>query len=278
MNKESILLSSTSRFLTYLSAALYTILGLLLFILPASFSPSFAWKVTPFVTMTIGAWSLGTAVFCWTAALLWKWSLAYSSLLYMWLFGIFEVLVVIAFRDKLQMTHPIAWLYLSAIIVSSLAALVGAMDWLRIRPRVEPLGQKVNSTLRTLTFIVVAFVLLLGLNAVVVKMGTFGTNGEIFPEVISLFTLRGFGALYLALSISGAPLLFNKGSAVFLAHIIGNSGLIVLIPLAAFLNLNDFSILAHPTQLIYPGAYLLVGLVEGLVFYAHKADLHYLRS
>jgi hypothetical protein len=109
-------------------------------------------------------------------------------------------------------------------------------------------------------------------------MGTFGTNAEIFPEVITLFTLRGFGALYLALSISGAPLLFNKGSAVFLQHIIGNSGLIVLIPLAAFLNFNTFDLNTFPTQLIYPGAYLLVGLVEGLVVYAHRDDLHYLRA
>ncbi|OGO32280.1 MAG: hypothetical protein A2Z16_09890 [Chloroflexi bacterium RBG_16_54_18] len=271
------MLSSISRTLTFIAAILYTVLGVLLFLFSSSLAPVFAWKVTPFVAMTVGAWSLGTAVFCWAALVTWKWSLVYSSLLYLWLFGVFQVLVVIAFRDRLQPAHPIAWLYLSAIIVSCLAAILGVVDWLRLRPRIEPLGEKVNRTLRILTFIVVAFVFLLGINAVRVKMGTFGTNAEIFPEVITLFTLRGFGALYLALSISGAPLLFNKGSAVFLQHIIGNSGLIVLIPLAAFLNFSTFDLNTFPTQLIYPGAYLLVGLVEGLVVYAHRDNLRYLR-
>ena len=272
------MLSSISRTLTFLAAALYTILGLLLFLFSSSLAPVFAWKVTPFVVMTVGAWSLGTAVFCSAALITWKWSLVYSSLLYLWLFGILQVIVAFAFRDRLQLAHPIAWLYLSAILVSCLAAVMGVVDWLRLRPRIEPLGEKVSTTLRILTFIVVAFVFLLGVNAVVVKMGTFGTNAEIFPEVISLFTLRGFGALYLALSISGAPLLFNKGSAVFLQHIIGNSGLIVLIPLAAFLNSSAFDLSTFPTQLIYPGAYILGGLVEGLVLYAHRDDLRYLRS
>jgi hypothetical protein len=272
------MLSPGSRILTITAACLFTVLGVLLFLFPSSLAPVFAWNVTPFVTMTVGAWSLGTAVFSWAAARTWSWSLVYSSLLYLWLFGLFQVGVVIAFREKLQLAHPVAWLYLAAILVSSLAAVVGTVDWLRIRPRLDPLGEKVSKTLRILTFIVVAFVFLLAINAFRVQLGTFGTNAEIFPEVITLFTLRGFGALYLALSISGAPLLFNKGSAVYLQHIIGNSGLIVLIPLAAFLNFGAFDLAAHPTQLIYPGAYLLVGLVEGMVFYTHRGDLHYLLS
>ena len=48
------MLSAASRRLTYLNALLYAVLGALLFILPEQLAPVFAWKATPFMTMTIG--------------------------------------------------------------------------------------------------------------------------------------------------------------------------------------------------------------------------------
>jgi hypothetical protein len=49
------MLSNTSRWLTNLTGTLYAILGFLLFFLPEQFAPVFARKVTPFMTMAIGA-------------------------------------------------------------------------------------------------------------------------------------------------------------------------------------------------------------------------------
>ncbi|MEN3355079.1 MAG: hypothetical protein V7640_3237, partial [Betaproteobacteria bacterium] len=46
------MLKSTSRRLTYLLAFLYALLGAILFFAPVQFSSVFAWKVSPFVTMT----------------------------------------------------------------------------------------------------------------------------------------------------------------------------------------------------------------------------------
>ena len=51
---EESMLSAASRRLTYLNALLYAVLGALLFILPEQLAPVFAWKATPFMTMTIG--------------------------------------------------------------------------------------------------------------------------------------------------------------------------------------------------------------------------------
>jgi hypothetical protein len=49
------MLSNLSRWLTYLLAILYAVLGALLFVFHANLAPVFAWKVTPFMTMTIGS-------------------------------------------------------------------------------------------------------------------------------------------------------------------------------------------------------------------------------
>lgn len=78
-------LSNTSRWLTYLTAILYAILGFLLFFLSAQMAPVFAWKVTPFMTMTIGGWCIGNAWLAYYAARRWEWRRIYSALLYLWL-------------------------------------------------------------------------------------------------------------------------------------------------------------------------------------------------
>ena len=119
------MLSNTSRLLTYLCAILYGILGVLLFLLPAQLAPVFAWKVTPFMTMTIGGWCLGNAWLAYITARRWEWKLVYTSLIYLWLFGIGELIVLFLFRDKLKLVHPIAWLYFITLLVNTLTAFVG---------------------------------------------------------------------------------------------------------------------------------------------------------
>ncbi|HXD09971.1 MAG TPA: hypothetical protein VN653_07915, partial [Anaerolineales bacterium] len=85
------MLSKTSRSLTYLNAMLNAVLGALLFLLPEKLAPVFAWKVTSFMTMTIGGWCLGNAWLAWFVARRWQWSLVYPALYYLWLFGILEL-------------------------------------------------------------------------------------------------------------------------------------------------------------------------------------------
>src|SRR5688572_20732385 len=139
------MLSNVSRWLIYLTAILYAILGVFLFLLPEQLAPVFAWSVTPFMTMTIGGWCLGNAWLAWIAAQRWKWGLVYSPLIYLWLFGISELIVLYAFRDKLVLLHPIAWLYLFTLIVNVIAALVGLVDWIRIHPAPESGGLQIRA-------------------------------------------------------------------------------------------------------------------------------------
>lgn len=252
-----------SRRLTYLNASMYAVLGAILFLLPTPMASVFAWKVTSFMTMTIGGWCLGNAWLAWLAARRWQWSLVYPALIYLWLFGALELAVVVAFRDKLVLAHPIAWFYLITLGVNALAAIVGVIEWLRARPT-TPLNDVAPTS--ALRFLIISFVLLvgfLGLYGLVAQIGDLATKGEIFPEIMSLFTLRSFGAFYFCLALAVVPLIRERHRQAVLNHAWLAYGFIIFITLAAFVNLPVFDFNAHPFQTIYIGIYLLAGSLMG---------------
>lgn len=254
------MLSNFSRLLTYLLAALYAVLGALLFFLSESLSPVFAWKVTPFMTMTIGGWALGNAWLAWITARRWHWHLVYTALLYLWLFGLGESLVLFNFRDKLALAHPIAWLYVVTLLVNALAALVGIIDWLRIRPSLSSAGPGFTTFQNTALVAFILFVGFLGLYGSFAQLGMSGTNGGIFPEVMSLFTLRSFGMFYLTIALAVVPFLWNKSLNAILHHSIASYGLIFFITIAAFVYLRLFDFATKPGGSLYFIAYLAVGI------------------
>lgn len=261
------MLTRTSRLLTYLCAILYFVLGVSLFLLPESLAPVFAWKVTAFMTMTIGAWCLGNAWLAWISARRWEWRLVYSALLYLWMFGIFETVVLFLFRDKLNLSHPIAWLYLATLLVNALTALVGFVDWLRIRPMREPFGPQIGKTQYAAVVVFILFVGFLGLYGMTAQIGAPGTNGGIFPELMSLFTLRSFAVFYFALTLAVVPFLWDKNLNALLHHSIASYALVVIITLAAFVYIGLFDFAQNPGGLLYFGAYLGVGIPLPFVFW-----------
>jgi hypothetical protein len=260
------MLTKTSRTLTYLTAFLYFILGVLMFFLPERLAALFAWKVTGFVTMTIGAWCLGNAFLAWITARRWEWKLVYSSLIYLWLFGVLETCVVMAFREKLNLEHPIAWLYLAALLVNDLAAIFGLFDWLRIRPKRERFGAELNREAYSVVVVFILFVGFLSVYGLFAKTGSFGTNGGIFPEVLSPFTLRSFAVFYLSLTLGMVPYLWDKNLNSLLHHSFASYALVVIITLAAFAYLSIFDFVQRPGGLLYFGAYLAVGIPLPLAF------------
>jgi hypothetical protein len=255
-------LSNLSRLLTYVLAILYAVVGILLYLLPGTLAPVFAWKVTPFMTMTIGGWALGNAWLAWITARRWQWNLVFSALLYLWIFGLGQLFVLLNFRDKLVLGHPIAWLYLITLIVNGLAAAVGIIDWLRIRPSIsfslDDYGFTAFQNAALIAFIV--FVGFLGVYGLLAQIGMPGTNGGIFPEVMSLFTLRSFGMFYLALALGVVPFLWNKSRSAVLNHSLAASGLIFFITIAAFVHIRLFDFVSRPGGALYFLAYLIVGI------------------
>jgi hypothetical protein len=260
------MLSNFSRWLTLLSASLYAVVGALLFVFPETLAPVFAWRVTAFMVMTIGGWCLGNAWLAWVCARRWTWGLVYSALIYLWLFGIGELIVLYLFRDKLILAHPIAWLYLVTLIVNAAAALVGLSDWLRLKPPAEPAGLHMPTVYRIAAMLYILFVGFLGLYGSTVQLGAPGTNGGIFPEAMSLFTLRSFGVFYLALALSVIPLLWEKDFNTLLNHGFASFGLIMFITLAALVYIRLFDFSAKPGGLAYLAAYFAVGITFLLTF------------
>jgi hypothetical protein len=260
------MLSNTSRLLTYLTGILYAILGFLLFFLPEQLAPVFAWKVTPFMTMTIGGWCIGNAWLAWITARRWQWSLVYSALLYLWMFGIGELFVLFNFRDKLVLVHPIAWLYFVTLIVNALTAVVGFIDWLHIRPKLASSNPAFSAGQYAATVAFILFVGFLGLYGSNAQIGAPGTNGGIFPEKMSLFTLRSFGMFYLTLALAVIPYLWNRNVNAILHHSIASYGLIVFITIAAFVYVHLFDFVARPAGSLYFIAYLAVGIPLIFVF------------
>jgi hypothetical protein len=254
------MLSSLSRSLTYLLAFLYGILGILMFLFSSQLAPVFAWKVTPFMTATMGGWCIGNAWSAFHAARRWNWNLVYPVLIYLWVFGLAELAVLIAFRDKLVLEHPIAWLYLITIGLNALAALLGVYQWLRLRPGHETFGPQARPFHYMLIAVFVAIVAGLAIYGLFAQIGDPGTNGGVFPEIMSLFTLRAFAAFYLSLSVSAAVLLRERNLQTMLTYGFSSYLLVIAITAAIFVYFQLFDFSAHPGQLIYVGAYFLIGI------------------
>ena len=260
------MLSNLSRLLTYLLAVLYAVLGAWLYFFHESLAPVFAWKVTAFMTMTIGGWALGNAWLAWIAARRWQWNLVFSALLYLWLFGLGELLVLFNFRDKLVLAHPVAWLYLVTLLVNAITAIVGLIDLVRFRPSLASSGRRMTTFQNVALVAFIIFVGFLGLYGSFAQLGMPGTNGGIFPEVMSLFTLRSFGMFYLTIALAVVPFLWNKSLDAILTHSITSYGLIVFITTAAFIYIGLFDFAARPGGSLYFLAYLIVGIPLLFVF------------
>ena len=260
------MLSNLSRLLTYLLAILYAVLGALLYFFPEALASVFAWKVTPFMTMTIGGWALGNAWMAWITARRWQWNLVFSALLYLWMFGLGELSVLFNFRDKLFLVHPIAWLYFITLMINALAAIVGIIDWLRLRPSAIASGSNFSALQNAVLIAFILFVGFLGLYGSNAQIGAPGTNAGIFPEVMSLFTLRSFGMFYASLALAVVPFLWNKNLNAILHHSIASYGLIFFITVAAFVYLSLFDFASRPGGALYFLAYLVVGIPLLFVF------------
>ncbi len=254
-------LSSLSRYLTYLLALLFAIVGVILFAAPGAVSANFAWKVSPFVTMTIGGWCLGTAVYAGLVARIWRWSLVFPSLFFLWAFGVLETGVLALHSDRVTLNTPIAWAYMLTLLFSVVVAALGIFDWWRLRPTVTEEGGAFTRPMGASAVIFAAFVMFLALIAFVAPTSKTVTEAKIFPESLSVFTVHAFGAFYFSLGVSALVFLRVRLTDALLIYAWGGIALIVPILAAALVNLDKFDFAARPGGWLYLGAYVaaLVG-------------------
>ena len=262
-------LSNATRTLTWASTSAFALLGMVLFVAPTWSATRFPWDVSAFVTMTIGGWCLGTAGVAWLAVRDWRWGAAYPNLLFLWSFAVFEIGVLIWFRSSLRLDAPLAWPYVGTLALALVAAIFGLADLIRNRPKLL-VGLPVPPWLRGL---LIVFVVLVGFIAVVAALGSRGTPGRtVFPEPLSPFTLRAFGAFFLAQVVGALSLLWAPSMVPVLVYLRGGVAQIVPITVAALVHLDRFNFGDHPLQVIYIGAYVAAFVGILLVALWHRAQ------
>jgi hypothetical protein len=250
------MLSPLSRVLTSGVAALFALLGAVLFLAPDWAAANFLWRASPFVVMTAGGWYLGSAVMAWESARQWSWSISHPRLIFVWAFALLETGVLALHGAAIRWDAPLAWPYMATLAVAVVAAIVGIADWLRLRPAIEPLGVPMPGWARAGTLIYVIFLAVLAIGSIVAPPQAL--NGAIFPESLTPFSVRAFGAFYLALGIAATPLLVARGMAPLLAYGWGGYGLVVPILIAAFWHIDTFNFATRPLNWLYIGAYIAV--------------------
>jgi hypothetical protein len=188
--------------------------------------------------------------------------------LYLALFGPLQAAVLIGFRTLLLPDRPLTWLYLAALAINVAFACTVALEWWR-RPVLCRVGAPLGPAEIVLTIAFILLVGFLGLYGLAATAGMRGLNAAIFPEPLSMFTLRSFGAFYLALALAVVPLLIARGRDNLLTHGFAQYGLIIFITLAGLAFSDRFDFVARPTQIAYLGIYCLVGAVVGFYLWRY---------
>jgi hypothetical protein len=222
------------------------------------------------VVLSIGAWFVGNAAWAVRIARDWRWALHASGLVYLWCFGVFELVVLLAYRDRVRTDSAVAWFYLAAIGLLCLAAVVGTVDLVRLRPVPELPGRRMPGWLRALVVLFIAFVGFLF--AVALLRPSAAVGGGIFPEDMSPFTVRGFGVYFLALVLAAVVVACRATVEPLIAHTQGGIGVTAAILLASLIHLDAFDLTGRPGQWIYLGSYIVVLVVAAAVLLLFRLD------
>jgi hypothetical protein len=258
-------LSTVSRALTAAVAVAFFVLGIVLFFGPDLSSSDFAWKVSPFVVMTMGGWSAGVAGMAGFAAYVWRWAEVSAAMVFTWTFCVGQLLVLAAFSDKVTVSPTIAWAYLGALVLGAVSAVVGVVELVRLRPAWSDGGRPLSRGLRRLAITFVVLVGLISLGGFIAGPDGFSARGGIFPEPLSLFTMRAFAAFFGALVAGALTVALTRSHRAGLLYTLAGECFIVPILAAAIWHWSAFDLGERPGGLLYLGLYIGTGVVAAVV-------------
>jgi hypothetical protein len=255
-----------------IGSLLYLALGLVLFAAPEFAASAFPWNVSTFVAMTIGGWMLGNGAALWFASAPGPAPRVMPVLAYVAAFAALELLVVIAFRGALRLEGLLAIPYLLTLGVSLIASAFGMLELRTATAVVVEDDEPLAPLVRRLLLGLLVFVTALSVGGFLAGTGGLSTTGQIFPEPLTLFTVRAFAAFYLALAIGIGALLLRPGVAS--AVKLGIAGVALIIPIlaAALLNFGAFDFAGRPLGILYLAAYTVV-LVPAVAFLWRHRDM-----
>jgi hypothetical protein len=256
------MLSRGARAVHRLTAAAYLGFGAALFLAPAWAAERFPWTITPFVAMTIGGWCLGVTTFSWIGGRHGPLGTMLPVLAFVRLFGLSEIVVVYLDKPAFRVDAPLAVPYILSLALTLASGGFGLLEiWHKVRAG-EPLhGEGPEQATRPTQLALAGLAAVLGLLAIVVAFaGTVGpaTSGKVFPEPVTLFTVRAFAALNLSMAVGAlvAALSGSRSATAWLAL----AGVFLVGPtlLAALANLAAFDLANRPLGAVYVGGYALL--------------------
>lgn len=256
------MLTPIARGVHRVTAAAYLGFGALLFFAPAWAAERFPWGVTPFVAMTIGGWCIGVTCFSWIGGRRGPIGAVLPVLTFVWLFGLSEIVVIFIDKPAFRVDAPLALPYVLSLALTLASGGFGLLELVHRTSGGEDLHGGDAGTVRDgVRAVLLLLALVLGvLAAGVLIAGTVSaaTSGKVFPEPVTLFTVRAFGALNLSLAVGAliAAVRRSHSASVWLALAAGF--LIVPTLLAAFANFGAFDLANRPLGAVYVGAYLVL--------------------
>lgn len=266
------MLTPVTRRVLRVSAALYLALGVVLFLAPGWAAENFAWNVSPFLAMTIGGWCLGTAVIASETARIGRIAVVLPMLVYLGAFAILELAVLIAFAGAFRGSATLTVPYVAMLIVGAVSAVAGGIDWVR-QPtsRVDPDDVPLSRSVIGVDIAFVLFVAALWIGGSIARDGGAATDGRIFGEPLSLFSVRAFAAFYFALDVAILSLVWRGRMRA--QYAISRAGLLLIVPItgAALLNIGVFDFGARPAGIIYFAAYIVTGVLVAIILTRDRA-------
>jgi hypothetical protein len=257
--------------LLLLAGACFLFIGVTAFFLPTWAAGEFPWSVGPFLAQTIGGWSIGTALICVHTVWVGRPSRMYPMLVFAWLFGIGQAVVVVAFLDKLQTAHLLTYPYVAGLVALVASAIAGVGFWISARPSLRVDERRAPVWASVFGAAVGAFVLFLAIGALVAGPDGATARGQVFPEQMGLFSIRAFSAFLFAITAMIVSVVLSRRLDSFIA--LGWAGLYLIVPitLAALLNVSLFTFsFSQPGNAIYLLTYVLLGVVIAVVLYRYR--------
>jgi hypothetical protein len=181
-------------------------------------------------------------------------------MVFTWAFCVGQLLVLTAFFDKVTVSSAIAWAYLGALALGAASAVVGLVDLVRLRPAWSDGGQELPRWMRGLAIAFVVLVGLISLGGFIAGPDGFSARGGIFPEPLSVFTMRAFAAFFGALVAGALTVALTRSRGAGLLYTLAGECFIVPILAAALWHWNAFDLGARPGGLLYLGLYVVVGV------------------
>jgi hypothetical protein len=259
------MLSPAFYLLNRVASFIYFALGSTLLIVPNWAGARFPWTIGEFTSATWGMWWIAAGIYALYIDRVKLVAKISPCLVHLWMFALLELVVIGYFNNDFRISRPLAVPYLVALLAGMITALMGVADIVQKRPSFNDGGPRLPMSLRIVTAIATLGIIWLGFKSLTLSIGNYGSEGNVFPDRLSAPSARTFGAFYLAVGLSGVPLVVARTISPVLTLARVGMALSVLIVLVSLIHIQKFDFAKHPGGLYYIGAYVITAVAAAIL-------------